>query len=374
MNFDQFQRPQECDFFATSYQQNQYGNAILLNEDFDATKLILIGVTTAEYEQEANLIRKEIYELYQHSQKPFVYDLGNFYLQNNEPFSFRQLAEILAELIAQNKVPILFGGSQKGMVSIQQAFALVNQYNNMGMIHSKFEVSEVDTDIITDENYLFHILNNPESYLFNFSQIGYQTYFVSPETIQLYQQLCFEEVRLGNVRAHIEDVEPIIRDLDALGASLKALKYSESGQSSNSPNGLYAEELAQLFRYAGMSDKMKCIGCFDLDEQFCQDPNIGAQLFAQAIYCFVEGYHLRKNEWPDEQHQHFLKYIVKNDEADIDFVFLKSELSGRWWVQMPKQFAKLEQKFYIPCAYSDYQTAINGDIPERWMRGFNKLG
>lgn len=373
MNFDQFQRPQECDFFATSYQQNQYGNSIL-NQEFENAQLVFIGITAASDEFSANQIRDAFYQLYHHSKKPFIYDLGNFHLLEKEEFSYIQLTKILAELIGQNKVPIIFGGSEKTMFAMQQAFALAEQYNNIGIIHSKFEISDTEIDIITDENYLYQILNNPDSRLFNFYQIGYQTYFVNSEAINLYQQLNFEAIRLGRVRDNIEEIEPIIRDLDALGTSLKALKYSESGQATNSPNGLYAEELAQLFRYAGMSDKMKCIGCFDLNEQESVHPNIGAQLFAQAIYCFVEGFPLRKNEWPNEQHKHFLKYTVRNDEADLDLVFLKSELSGRWWVEMPKKFAKLEQKFYIPCAYSDYQTAINNDIPERWLRGFNKLG
>ena len=55
------------------------------------------------------------------------------------------------------------------------------------------------------------ILDQPYN-LFNYSAIGYQTYFNSQEEIDLMEKLYFEAYRLGEVSNDITLVEPVMRD------------------------------------------------------------------------------------------------------------------------------------------------------------------
>jgi hypothetical protein len=32
------------------------------------------------------------------------------------------------------------------------------------------------------------------------------------------------------------------------------------------------------------------------------------------------------------------------------------------------------QMYYIACSYRDYEIANSGDIPDKWLKTFNKLG
>jgi hypothetical protein len=50
-------------------------------------------------------------------------------------------------------------------------------------------------------------------------------------------------------------------------------------------------------------------------------------------------------------------------------VFLNSNLTGRWWMQIPEKVKgkKLPPKF-IGCTESDFEIAREGDVPEKWFR------
>ena len=376
MQFHLFENVQPL-FQSNPYNQHQFGSSMAhqTEDDFDHANIVLIGVTEADYEEEANLTREAIYKLHKPSNNAKLYDLGNFQLLPNEQFSIEQLTNVVAELFEYNKTVVVFGGSTKTMYSLQRAFAMSKQYMNAAIIQPNFEFSQEDADTLTDENYLLKLTKHPNSYLFNFSQIGLQQYLLNPENLMIQKELNFTTMRLGALRDDIKETEPLLRDVNLLGVSLNALKYSESGgQKGCRPNGLYSEELAQLMRYAGMSDQLQCLGLFQFQQTTHQQPKIGAQVFAEAFWCFVEAFAERKREWPEKNDKNFIRYTVSNDEYDLELIFLKSELSGRWWIQMPKDKAMLKKKFYIPCSYSDYKTALEGDIPERWLNGFNKLG
>ena len=372
MILDHFSR---ADFSQLEFEVEQLGFYLAQEDEhlFEESSVVLIGIEDADFPLEANQIRKQLYQLYRIDQTIQIYDLGNFSLLAKEDFSFMQLADCISELLERNQLPVLFGGSQKTMYSLHQAFIKNKTYVNAGMVAKSFGFQETEDQLVNDANYLLNICQQQNSYLFNFIQMAYQTYLINPRAIQIQSELNFEGMRLGTIRDDIKETEPLLRDLDLLGVSMNALKFSETGNQLNcEPNGLYAEELAQLLRYAGMSDKMKAIGFFDY--RYRNNDAIGAKLFAQTIWCFLEAFTQRKREWPDKDDRKYMRYTVHNDSMDLDLVFLKSELSGRWWVQMPKDKATLKRQFYIPCSYNDYQVALDGDIPERWLKGFQKLG
>jgi hypothetical protein len=50
-------------------------------------------------------------------------------------------------------------------------------------------------------------------------------------------------------------------------------------------------------------------------------------------------------------------------------LFLFSELTGRWWMQVPviNKKKKTAPKF-VGCRESDYEIAKQGEVPELWYR------
>ena len=89
--------------------------------------------------------------------------------------------------------------------------------------------------------------------LFNYSNIGNQSFLNSQETLELIHDLYFDSYRLGVVRSDIEEVEPILRNADILSVDLSSVRLSDAPATyEGSPNGFYGEEMCQILRYAGL--------------------------------------------------------------------------------------------------------------------------
>lgn len=372
MDFDFFQ-PITDAISTDKVRKGQLGD-LLLNQspdDFFESKICLIGLIDDRYGLSCESIRRSLYSYYHRKNFPKIYDLGNIEVDNfhNQKERF---GSIVKACIENDKLLLFIGGSEHFLYHINQAYSFAKKYINLGTIQSHFTIKGDDQEL-TDTNYLYKIFSEKPNYLFHFTQLGYQNYLVDSATLELVNELNFDATRLGQIRDKIDHTEPQIRDLDIIGVSTKVVKQSEAGgQPECSPNGLYAEEFAQLCKYAGMSDKLSSVGFFDYDALY--DVNgVCSQLIAQSIWCFIEGYAERMNENPQSNSNSFVKFIVHNNEMKLDLVFMKSEKTSRWWIEMPEDKALLQQQFYIPCTHQDYETALEGDIPERWLKGFQKL-
>ena len=69
----------------------------------------------------------------------------------------------------------------------------------------------------------------------------------------------------------------------------------------------------------------------------------------------------------------FTKFTVPLENEHL--IFYRSEISGRWWVEIPnsKSFNnKLNKHSLLPCSHQDYLDACNQLIPERWYKAYRK--
>jgi hypothetical protein len=106
-------------------------------------------------------------------------------------------------------------------------------------------------------------LDEPNN-LFNYSNVGYQTYYNSQEEIDLIEKLYFDAYRLGEVSNNIAIAEPVFRDADLVSLDFHAVKSSDSGNFIKfNPNGFNGKEICALSRYAGLSDKVSSFGIFN---------------------------------------------------------------------------------------------------------------
>jgi arginase family enzyme len=92
----------------------------------------------------------------------------------------------------------------------------------------------------------------------------------------------FDAYRLGTIRNDISETEPVLRTADMLSIDVSCIKQADApGNANPSPNGFNGEELVQIFRYAGYSDRLSSIGIYELNPE-CDDRNATAKLMAQC--------------------------------------------------------------------------------------------
>ena len=198
----------------------------------------------------------------------------------------------------------------------------------------------------------------------HYSHIGFQSYYAHPRMMETLDKLRFDFYRLGRVREHIEDMEPVLRTSNLFSFDISAVKYSDAPVNINgSPNGFTGEEACVLTRYAGMSDKLTSLGIYGYHPED-DTANMTAKLISQMIWYFINGYQVSKSEAELTDHEEFITFHVTF--TDNDTVFLKSKRTNRWWMRLPNQA-------YVPCSYNDYLIASNDEIPERWLREQERL-
>jgi hypothetical protein len=235
---------------------------------------------------------------------------------------------------------------------------------NLVTIDSKFDFGK-ESETILAASYLTNIILDEPNNLFNYSNIGFQTYYNSQEEIDLIEKLFFDAYRLGDVSNNIAISEPVFRDADIVSLDLTAVKSSASGNMVTfTPNGFNGKEICSLSRYAGISDKVSLFGIFNHNNTRQE-----AVLIAQIVWYFIEGYHYRSNEYPYSSKESYLKYIIPLEDEEL--IFYKSNKTDRWWIEIPfisDTNNKLKRNTLLPCSYEEYLGACNQELPERWWK------
>lgn len=349
--------------------------------DLDNYHMAIIGVKESRNailnngcEHAASATRRYLYKLYTGEFTLKVLDLGDIEAGHSTEDTYFALRTTVDALIRKNIIPVIIGGSQDLTYAQFLGYKDLEQTINMVSIDSLFDIGNPDEDI-TNRSYLGKIILHQPNYLFNYSNIGYQTYLVDPLSLKMMERLFFDVYRLGQIRDKIEESEPIIRQADMITFDITAIKNSDAPANPNaSPNGLYSEEACQMMRYAGMSDKLSSIGFYELNPEF----DIGgktAHLLAQMIWCLFDGFYNRKNDYPSRTNPDYLRFhVVLEDKYDINFY--KSKKSDRWWMEIPyppHKDLKYERHTLIPCSSKDYDLAMNNEIPDRWWQTYQKL-
>ena len=326
--------------------------------DLKKVKVALLGVG----EKESNAVRESLYKTVSPFPPGSVADLGN--LRKAEA---SLLIPVVYELLMGKIIPVIIAGKDElaraQFLAYQDTKALIN----MTVVDERFQFGpreEVYTPLLSPVHPL----------LFNFGLVGFQAHQTPPDAIQFLAKNNFDVVRLGRSKAAIEETEPIIRDADLLAFHLGALKQSEApGVLSASPSGYFAEEACQLCRYAGMSDKLTSFGIYGYRPDRDRDAQT-AQVAAQMIWYFLEGFFNRKNDFPASK-TGLTEYIVAFRQLHYQITFWKSAKSGRWWMQVPVATKKKHERHrLIPCSYQDYQLACREELPERLMQAMQRFG
>lgn len=313
-----------------------------------------------------NKIRRAFYSLFPGNWDLNLADLGSIEKGNTVEDTYFALQSLVKELLKKNIIPIILGGSQDLIYAQYRAYDFVEQMVNLVNIDSRFDLGDAEKPI-NSRSYIGKIVVNKPYNLFNYSNLGYQTYYNSQEEIGLMERLFFDAYRLGEVSNNIKIVEPVMRDANLVGIDLNAINASSiNSDSNNSPNGFDGKEICALSRYAGISDKISSFGIYEYTSNYSETGNI---LIAQMIWYFIEGVNYRSNENTLTAKKDFIKYQVPIEDEVL--VFFKSPRTGRWWIEIPfisNSNTKLKRHTLLPCNHEDYLEACNQVIPERWYK------
>jgi len=341
--------------------------------DLNQVKIAIIGVLEnrgSGSDQDVDLmeIRKAFYALYPGNWHVSIADLGDILPGNSLEDTYFATHKVIARLLKANIIPIVIGGAQDLTYALYRAFDTLEQMVNLVAIDSRFDFGKDDSGI-SATSYLTKIIVDEPNNLFNYSNIGFQTYYNSQEEIDLIEKLFFDAYRLGDVSNNISISEPVFRDADIVCVDLTSVKSSDSGNFVTfTPNGFNGKEICALSRYAGISDKVTLFGIFNHHGSRQE-----SALIAQVIWYFIEGVHYRSNEYPYGSKENYLKYIVPMEDEEL--VFYKSNKTDRWWIEIPFISAannKLKKSTLLPCSYEEYLAACNQEVPERWWKAQRK--
>ena len=323
-------------------------------------------------------VREKLYSLYQGTYNIRMVDLGNIKAGNAVSDTYFAVKTVVAELVKMDIVPLIIGGGQDLTYAQYLAYESLEQKVDLVIVDPKFDLDDSvhDSSIETGStSYLNKILLHQPNYLFNYSNIGYQTYYVNQESLRVMEKLLFDVHRLGEFSGNISVSEPIIRNANLLSFDMAAIRSSDAGGNANAgPNGFYGEDACQICRYAGLNDKLTSIGFYEFNPAYDTNGQT-AMLLAQMIWYFIDGVYHRKKDFPLQPKSQYLIYRASLKDNTHELVFVKSKKTDRWWMQVPYPVgtSKNERYHLVPCRYEDYQIAVSGEMPDLWWRTYQKL-
>ncbi|WP_299312628.1 formimidoylglutamase [uncultured Aquimarina sp.] len=345
--------------------------------DLDKVDIAIIGVR--ENRNDVNFpgeglhfdtIRKSLYDLFPGNWGTSIVDLGDIIPGEEVSDTYFLMKDILATLLQKNVTPLIIGGSQDLVYGQYRAFDILERMVNLVNVDSKFDLGNTSQPI-TNTSFVGKIIVEQPYNLFNYSNIGYQTYFNSQEEIDLIEKLYFDAYRLGEVTSDLTIVEPIMRDADIVAIDLGAMSSTCLSHKYATPNGFDGREICAIARYAGISDKVKSFGIYEFKN--FKDEETTALLIAQIFWYFIEGVNYRSNELNIKNQMGTLHYNVPIEDEVLSFY--KSDKTERWWIEIPFISSgnnKLKRHTLLPCTYNDYERACNQEIPERWYKAKRK--
>jgi formiminoglutamase len=333
--------------------------------------LVIIGVPFDSRKTEINStkapdeIRKELYQLAKPEHNLNMADLGNLKPAKSIKGNYQALRDIVEYFTELKIVIIIIGGSQDLSYGVCEAFK-GNRFFTYSTIDALLDIKK-SKETFSSSNYLSRIFSsNPN--LFQFSLLGYQSHYVANEYFSKTKGVN-NHVRLGQLRDDISCAEPILRNTDVLSFDIGAIKYSEAPAANCvKPNGLRSEEACQLAKYAGLSDRLKVFGLFEVNPEK-DEFNLTIKLSAQIIWYFINGVVNRQND-AGNLNENMVVYQVDVKDVAQPLVFRKNTVTNQWWMQF-HYFNK--ENVVVGCSEEEYRQASNNDIPELWFKYIQKI-
>lgn len=327
----------------------------------------------------ADAVRQKLYRLQKGRAYNYdIVDLGNLRLAETKEATKERLSEVCYRLLQKNVLPIIIGGSHDLTLAQYEAYKPLDKMLSLLCVDAKIDL-DAESEYLAD-SFVDKLLKLQPNYLFNITHLASQEYLIPLEFMKLYQRLNFDVMGVGKVRDNPTEVEPLVRTADLLSFDLSAIRAADAGANKLAqPFGLSAEEATRICWYAGNNVQMTSVGFYEYNPDLDLHGHT-ASIIATMIWYFVEGFYNRQAEY-DFGSQFYIKYLVPmggkgSINTDFMMVFYKSKLTDKWWLEVPVPDTEenpYQRASIIPCSYKDYQQANRGEMPERWIKMYNRL-
>ncbi|HVZ25673.1 MAG TPA: formimidoylglutamase [Sediminibacterium sp.] len=353
------------------YRDSQLGKHVLAYEteipDLVNTDLVIIGCDEMRGAglayagaAPADAIRTAFYRLFHWHKEVQVADLGNVKSGATLEDSYAALRTVLKELIALDKKVLILGGSHDVTLAQYQAYGAMDRIIDAASVDARIDLDM--ESLLPADQFLVEMFTGTPNHLRHYTHIGFQSYFMHPEMLETIDKLGFDCFRVGRVKEAIEEMEPAIRKADMFSFDIAAVQYAHAPANRITPNGFDGEEACTLMQYAGMSRQCSTAGIYGFIPELDQH-DMTARQISHMLWYFMDGIQKGKREATLGEQGRFDEFTIAF--ADVEMAFLRSKITGRWWMQLP-------DTTYLACSYTDYLTASRNEIPERWMRAVER--
>jgi formiminoglutamase len=319
-------------------------------------------------------VRKKLYHLKRGMGAYRIVDLGNLNPGHDLNETYVRVSEVCRMLMEFNVLPIIIGGTQDVDYGQYAAYETMEKLVSFLNVDALLDMDD-KKEFGESQQHIHKILMHEPNYLFSYTHLAYQSYLIDPASVNVLEKLNFEAFRIGHMRTNLQEMEPTIRNADMLSFDVTAIRASDApGNASAQPFGLTGEEACQICWYAGLNEKLSSAGFYEYNPAFDSLHRSTAAVVATMIWYFIEGYYHRKNEQNFKSND-FMKYSVSMPSEPAILTFYKSKASEKWWLEVPYPNGRdrYARNSIVPCSYSDYQTAVKGEVPERYINMIARL-
>jgi formiminoglutamase len=319
-------------------------------------------------------IRKKLYNLKRGIGQYKIVDLGNLNPGIDLEETYVRISEVCRILLESNVLPVILGGTHDldfgqfcGYETLEKLVSFLN-------VDAFLDLDDKGSSTPSQQHINKILLHEP-NYLFSYTHLAYQTYLIDPQSVSILEKLYFEAFRIGQIRTNIHEIEPAVRNADMISIDVTAIRSSDApGNANAQPFGLTGEEACQICWYAGLNEKLSSIGFYEYNPALDDHNKKTASVIATMLWYFIEGYYHRRND-KNFRGNDFIKYSVSMPVEPEVISFYKSKLSEKWWMEVPYPHGheKYARNSIVPCSYNDYQTAVKGEVPERYISTIAKL-
>ena len=197
--YNDFLKPvsEELQDFAKSCNSFALGQAIKFREDVieidekSNDKIAIIGVTESRSKQkdliedvDFSLVRTQLYEMQMGNWSIDLYDFGDVVFYDDKSETEKVFREVTNGLIRDGYVVVILGGNPSlGYQQYRAYDEIVDKVYYLTIDHKlRLGKDEAQT---TENNYLTKIISNEPFNLLDYTNIGFQTYFVAQEKLDL---------------------------------------------------------------------------------------------------------------------------------------------------------------------------------------------
>ncbi|MDP2060193.1 MAG: arginase family protein, partial [Flavobacteriaceae bacterium] len=199
--------------------------------DLSNIRLALLSIKD-KYDKKTNVdfskIREQFYSLFPGNWDHAIADLGTVVAAENFEHTNYLLQNTLEVLIKNNIIPIILGGSQKYAYSNYRAYESLEHLVNVVNIDHRFDLGNASIPI-EGHSFAGKMVVEKPIILFNYANLGYQSYLNPIEETDLMENLYFEKYRLGEIKSDITLAEPVLRDADIVCIDYNSIKSNETG-------------------------------------------------------------------------------------------------------------------------------------------------